>query len=147
MPLFTLQYQANGPIITAGVLASKQRAEALKAAGQPVPGPQLVRALVDTGASCTCVDPTHLEALGLSPTGTVQVHTPTPVEAPSQSYQYDVGMFIMADATEPPLVLDTLPVVASSLGQQGIDALIGRDILSRCVLVYNGKIGQFTLAF
>ncbi len=29
----------------------------------------------------------------------------------------------------------------------GIQALIGRDILANCVLVYNGNMNQFTLAF
>ena len=45
------------------------------------------------------------------------------------------------------MYLATVPVVAAELQQQQIDALIGRDILSLCVLTYNGSMGWFTLAF
>jgi len=34
-----------------------------------------------------------------------------------------------------------------SLQQQGIQGLIGRDILSKCLLQYNGDMGFFTLAY
>ena len=41
-----------------------------------------------------------------------------------------------------------MPVVASELFQaQGYHALLGRDILQRCVLTYNGSVGIFTLAY
>ena len=148
MSLFTLQnHPLNGPVINAGIVPSKQRQAALKEAGKPVPQPQVVRALIDTGASCSCVDPRHLTALGLSPTGTVQIHTPSNDDEPTEHDQYDVGVVIVAGQGDHPLYLDTVPIVASSLEKQGIDALIGRDILAGCVLVYNGKAGLFTLAF
>jgi len=42
----------------------------------------------------------------------------------------------------------TIPVVATDLlVQHGFHALIGRDVLGECVLVYNGSMGLFTLAF
>ena len=39
------------------------------------------------------------------------------------------------------------PVIASVLSVQGIEALVGRDILDRCLLIYNGSEGRFTFAF
>lgn len=46
--------------------------------------------------------------------------------------------------------LDSLPemfVIGSDLKRQGIVALLGRDILARSVLVYNGSAGHWTIAF
>jgi hypothetical protein len=77
MPLFTLQLTAQGPIMTAFVGVSGARRAALLAAKQDIPTPVQIRALVDTGASGTCVDPSVLQSLGLTPTGSVQVNTPS----------------------------------------------------------------------
>ncbi len=38
-------------------------------------------------------------------------------------------------------------VVASYLDLVGVRALIGRDLLDRCLLVYNGPQDEFTLSF
>jgi len=40
-----------------------------------------------------------------------------------------------------------LPVVAANLRVQGIQALIGRDVLARCLSVYEGSARVFALAF
>jgi hypothetical protein len=45
------------------------------------------------------------------------------------------------------LTLHALPVIASNLTAQGIQALIGRDVLARCLFVYDGAAGLFSLAF
>jgi hypothetical protein len=142
---FTLQVAANGPIITAYVSVSAARHAALVAAGQQIPTPVRIQALLDTGASHTAVDPT-LTALNLTPTGTALVNTPTTGATPQAVDQYDVGMFIPSPNGDP-LFNQTLPVTASELvAGQGFHALIGRDILSQCVFVYNGS-GFFTLSY
>ena len=61
--------------------------------------------------------------------------------------QYDVGVAIFSSPNEAPLVIPLLSVAELPLANQGFEALIGRDVLSRCVLVYNGKVDQYTLAF
>jgi hypothetical protein len=43
--------------------------------------------------------------------------------------------------------LDTVSVMEAALEGQGIQALIGRDILKNCLFVYDGKAGTFALAF
>lgn len=146
MAHFTLQVTPAGPIIEAFVGVSIPRREALLAAGQTVPNPIHIRGLLDTGASGTCVDPSVLAALGLTPTGTVPVSTPTTGATPVVVDQYDIGLIIPAGNGQP-LLSQTLPVVASELlAAQGFHALIGRDILSQCVFVYNGS-GFFTLSY
>ena len=147
MSHFTLQVNASGPILSALVTVSEARAGALITVGQPIPKAVTIRALVDTGASCTCVDPTVLAALNLTPTGSVSVNTPSTGSIPHSANQYDVG-FAIPDDGGTPLFLQTIPVVESELlASQGFHVLLGSDILEHCLLVYNGKDAFFSLAF
>ena len=147
MPHFTLQISPAGPILDASVGVSRPRATALKAAGQPVPKAIPIRALIDTGASCTCLDPSILEGLSLTPTGVVSVNSPTTGETPHQADQFDVALFI-PPPNGLPLFIQAMPVVASHLlAMQGFHALLGRDILNNCLFAYNGEVGLFTLVF
>ncbi|MEA2560620.1 MAG: hypothetical protein QOH06_2124 [Acidobacteriota bacterium] len=133
-------------MLSAFVAVSEAKLAALKAAEQPIPAPVPVRALVDTGASCTCIDPSVLSALNLTPTGNVSLNTASSGQTPHSADQYDVGFVIPNGNT--PLFLRTIPVVATELlAAQGFHALLGRDILAHCILVYNGDMGFFTLAF
>lgn len=111
-----------------------------------VPPPQHIRALIDTGASNTCVDPMVLQALGLQATGQVQVHTPTTAGTPAVCSQYDVSLMIPAPNGLPFSVPTTAVTEHQLFNAQGFHALIGRDILARCVLIYNGQLSHFTLA-
>lgn len=148
MPHFTLPLTQEGPVITAAVTVSTPRRAALLSKGLPVPPARTVRALVDTGASCTCVDPAVLKALGLAPTGSVMVNTPSTGNVPHQVDQYDANIVIFAASNQMPYTPAPLPVVAVELfTQQGIHVLIGRDVLAGCVLHYNGSQGVFTLAY
>ncbi len=125
---------------------SGARHQALLAAGQPIPPVQSVRAMVDTGASCTCVDPMIFEALQLQPTGKTPMLTPSTGSTPVDADTYDVAIFIPNKAGG--LAIHNMPVTASHLFiGQGFHALAGRDILQRCVLNYNGSLGLFTLAY
>lgn len=58
---------------------------------------------------------------------------------------YDAAMIIQAPAGN--LSIPTLAVVEARLTMQGFDALMGRDVLSKCVLIYDGFAGTFTLSF
>lgn len=138
---------ADGPMVMAFVSISLGRHKALTEGAQPLPQPVKIHALIDTGASCTCVDPQVLTDLGLSPTGSTPVVTVG--GTPEDRDQYDVGLAIPgASQDDAFLVFHTIPVIAAPLfAVQGFHALIGRDILGRCVLNYNGSLQQFTLAY
>lgn len=76
------------------------------------------------------------------------VHTPTTGSEAHSAEQYDVSIIVPGTgAQHAPLVIPAAPVLSASLTRQGIDALIGRDILRDCILIYNGTLGLFTLAF
>jgi hypothetical protein len=150
LPHFTLQITSpGGPILNGFIGVSLARRNALIALGQPIPNAVQIRGLVDTGASGTCVDPAVLTSLGLSPTGSVMVNTPSTGSQPHTADQYDISLIIPgALPTHAPLTVQNLPVMcAQLLPSQGFHALIGRDILSLCWFGYNGTTGLFTLAY
>jgi hypothetical protein len=105
-----------------------------------------VKGLIDTGASCTCLDPAILNSLEVAPTGTVPVHTPsTKSDSPHVASQFDVSIIFAH-----PLFTRTwraVAVIESELAHGGIQALIGRDILQSCLLTYDGEAGTFTIGF
>ena len=122
--------------------------------GQPTPPPVSGRALIDTGASCSCVDPAVTDALGLELRGWQDLVTPSTGRAKTHSApEYDVSIIIPpGNPGDERLIIASLPVVHSELlVRQGIHALIGRDVLVRCILSYNGSgvggTGYFSLAW
>lgn len=137
----------SGPVVDMVVGVSGARLSALQLMGHPIPAAQNVRALVDTGASCTCVDPMVFQALGLQPTGSMPMLTPSTGSTPIDAETYDVGI-VIPNGQQQGLVFPNMAVSASELFlAQGIHALVGRDILQRCVLTYNGSVAYFTLAY
>ena len=147
MPYFTLQFQpTTGPRLDLYVGVSVPRENALKTAGLAVPPPVLVKGLVDTGASISGVDPETIQKLGLVPTGVASVLTPSTGDVPHETRSYDVRLII--PATPASWVLHALPIIESSLKQkQGFEVLLGRDVLSECLLHYDGRSKIFSLAF
>jgi hypothetical protein len=138
----------SGPAVPLGVAISQARRDALMKAGREIPPVSSIRALVDTGASCTCIDPAVVAALDLPARGTVSVHTPSTGSIPHIADEYEVSLVLPGAGTHHvPLTIDAVPVIATDLAVQGIHAIIGRDVLQDCILIYNGTVGEFTLAF
>ena len=147
MPYFTRQTTAGRLIVDAVLGISLARNTALVAANQPIPRPLNILALVDTGASCTCVDNEALQQLQLTPTGSTPVLTPSTGKTPMTADQYDVSLMFYSTTRERPLMFHTIPVLQTPLIMQGFHALIGMDVLRNCLLVYDGRNDQFSLAF
>jgi hypothetical protein len=102
--------------------------------------------LIDTGACGTCIDPAVLAPLELQPTGVVSIHTPSTGGSAVQVLQYDVDIFLVANPGQNSVrSFSTVPIIEAPLVGQGIQALIGRDILKDCLLIYDGQASSFTL--
>lgn len=147
MPSLTVPIGAAGPIVRIVVSVSSARREALGAAGFKEPEPTIDHGLIDTGASCTCIDPSIVKALGLTPTGTCPIYSASSDTTPDYCNQYDVGLAILMDNSEVHIVSVTIPVVERPLQGHGFIALIGRDVLSHGLMLYNGQMSTLTLSF
>ena len=145
MPHLSLPITPQGCVVDLIVGVSSQRADALRRAGQIVPAFVTVRGLIDTGATSTCIDPDAVRSLGLTPTGTVPIHTPSTAGTAYLCPQYDVMLAVYHPKHS--LVLGTMPIITTPLSATGVDALIGRDVLGNCLYVYDGAAGTFSLAF
>jgi hypothetical protein len=145
MPHITIDLSANGPCIDIEVGVSIPREDALKKSKATIPSRVKVRGLIDTGASCTAIDPGIITQLGVPATGSTSIQTPSTGTTSHPCQQFDVSIFLI----HPNFIfqLPALPVVACPLKHQGIQALIGRDILSNCLFFYNGDVKRFALAF
>lgn len=99
-------------------------------------------ALIDTGASMTTLEESALQSLGLQPMNQVTVMTPS-----GQATQLAYPAELIFSGSQLPKQVFAAAIGSPHLAAQGIIALVGRDVLCRAILVYNGLAGMFTLAF
>jgi hypothetical protein len=133
-----------GPLLQIEVAVPEALASYLGSQNLPIPSPQVGWALIDTGASKTCVDDRILVALGVKPTGTIETGTaggkttrlkyPARLSWPSGKLVMDFGSVIGVDLR------------GQKVADKDIIALLGRDVLSHCLLVYNGPGAVFSVA-
>lgn len=148
MPTITIAIQPLGPLIGILIGVSNPRFAALSAAGLTPPTPVLGTFLIDTGASCTCVDPDLISGLGIQPTGVTGIRTPsTQAGIPHYCDQYDVSLFIPDHAGASGHFVPAIPIITTHLKSQGFDGLLGRDVLNSCLLIYNGTGSVITLSY
>jgi hypothetical protein len=146
MPHLSLRIGPSGPTFEFFVAVSVPLSDALKKSGKTVPAPILVKGLIDTGASCTCIDPSVLKQLGITPKAQVPVHTPsTQSGVPHMANQYDICLILPHQKLS--WQFNAVPIIESELTHQGIQALFGRDILSHCLFTYDGAAQIFCLGF
>ena len=96
-------------------------------------------ALIDTGASHTAIREDIPVQLGLLPIGKVLVNTPSSTNVTCNQY---LARLIFPNN----MIVDNIRVTAMS-SAQSIHCLIGMDILSHGVLVYDGPNKSFSLTF
>lgn len=129
------------------LMVSGPKQQALISAGHPVPPPVQANLLVDTGASCTSIDARFVPLLGLVPTGATKVHTPSTGATPVEQLVFDVALFISGHPGSAPHLIGSLPIIAADFSAQGIDGLLGRDVLRLCRMTYSGPDGLIMLSF
>lgn len=129
----------EGAVVSVQVQIPSSLAAQMQAQGQTVPPPQVVKGIVDTGASISTVSDAVAQAAGLKQVGTVPLYGvggggEKPVFAAS---------FGMPDYGA---TVDPIEVGGVTIGMPGVDILIGRDILKALDLFeYRGPQGVFSI--
>ncbi|MBI2823099.1 MAG: retropepsin-like domain-containing protein [Planctomycetia bacterium] len=133
--------QNRGPTLQASLGLSQSFAAPLLERGEAVPAPISGFALLDTGASNTCIDDAAAKKLGLPVIDVAKLtsasHSDTPVNV------YPAHIELLAGAN---IAFDVDRAMGAALDCQGLLVLIGRDFLQSCTLFYNGPAGQITLS-
>jgi len=112
---------------------------------KPVPDPLTGPGLVDTGATFSMIDEDAVAHLCVSPVGVVTLGT---AGGSKQSALYPVRLAIPTPPPNQPLLrAEFAGITAGPLKECGLLCLIGRDILSRAIMVYDGAGGHVSLSF
>jgi len=84
------ELQSSGPTLEVIIVPPKEIADHIKGQGIPVPSCRAV-ALIDTGASSTCISQRIVTELDLIPFDFQEIHT---ANGPTQQLLYDVGVIL-----------------------------------------------------
>lgn len=148
MPYVSGALTGSWAIVDVLVSVSRARRALLTKHNFAVPQPVHVRALLDTGASISGFAPRVFTELDLTPVSTLGVLTPsTPAHTPHATDLYDVSLALVANGGTHPFA--DLRVMAADcwLPDEGLEALLGMDILCRCFFQLMGPESQFVCAF
>lgn len=142
MPSFTTtlpNLHQIGPIVEIQIVIPRDLAKVLKDKGETVPDPIKANALIDTGATNSCVNSDVIKGLNVSPIGISKICTAS--HANIDCNQYKLGFQFPSG-----FMVESPEVVETTLEGQPIQCLIGRDILKLGVLIYSGYMQQVTFS-
>jgi len=136
----SLALMQRGPVVQIAVTLADVLASELVKQGKPVPAPIDGWGLIDTGAVSTCIDEAAATKLNLPVVNVVTLASAS--HASSKAKVYPVKFQIAGL----PVAVNVPSAIGAPLEVQGLLALIGRDVLQRCTLFYNGLTGEITLS-
>jgi predicted aspartyl protease len=129
--------QQRGPILQVTVSIEQNAGKALAAQGKTL-STLSGWALIDTGASNTCIDDQAAKGLGLPVIDVGAMQSATHERHACNIYPVKIAT--------PIVTLNSPRTMGAALAGQGLLVIIGRDVLQRCAFFYNGTVGQFTLS-
>jgi predicted aspartyl protease len=132
----------RGPVLQVTISIGDQFASELIKLGKPVPSPVSGLGLIDTGAGSTCIDEKVAKDLNLPVINVVPMASASHASTPANVYP--AKMLIIGPS---PINVNVPQAVGAPLAVQGLIALIGRDVLAHCTLIYIGGLGQVTVCF
>ena len=146
MPHVTFPTSPAGLVVDALVGLPGSMMTALQQAGRPIPAPMLIRALLDTGADATSLSARCALRLSLKVFGRVGMQT---ASGSVRVNQYEVSFSISAPHRTGGIlsVRPDLQVTEWLNPGPGLEALVGMDVLSEGLLIFDGPGKEFTLAF
>jgi len=130
----------RGPVIQVTLGIADTFAEQLIQQNLSVPEPIAGLALIDTGASVTCIDDVAAQRLNLPVIDRVYMSSASHDSTEMNVYPAKIQFAGI------PIVLNALRAVGASLESQGLLVLLGRDALQNFTLFYNGLVGQITIS-
>ena len=129
----------HGFVIEVEIHHPSRLIDPLTKSGQVVQSPATVQALIDTGATYSAIDKTLATNLGLLEVSQAVIASatgPTPTQVYAASLRFtDSGL----------AGFDPLPLLGVNLYGFKTPCLIGRDVLSTLLMIYDGKRGQCTI--
>jgi predicted aspartyl protease len=123
--------QQKGPLVQVSVTLQESL---------PVPAPVSGLALIDTGASNTCIDNDAAQALKLPVIDVGQMTSASHAKIPSNIYPVQIEITGFKIRFQSPRTM------GAALTEQGLLLLLGRELLQIRTLFYNGGTGQITLS-
>ncbi len=131
--------QQRGPVLQVSVGLEQTMAKALAQQGKAVPAMISGLALIDTGASVSCIDETVAKNLKLPVVDVAKMTSASHSSHPCNLYPMQILLPAGVGFASP-------RAMGANLAVQGLVAIVGRDILQVCTLFYNGNAGQVTLS-
>jgi len=131
---------AVGLLLPVEINIPQALADNLQSQGQTLPQVVTGGALVDTGASCCCVEESLLVGLGLQPIDQVPMTGATGTRVQNVY----LAKLSFPNSPIPPL---EIRVIGAQMSASNLACLVGRDLLRHCLLIYNGPMGSYTLSF
>jgi predicted aspartyl protease len=135
-PSHALQWQ--GPTAQIALHFPASVAQELVNRGKKLANPIVGEALIDTGASSSCIDMEAAAELGLKAIDVTKMNSASHSDHEVPVYFASLEILGMGARFE-------LRVMGGSFRSQNLIALIGRDALASSVLFYDGPTGQATL--
>jgi hypothetical protein len=148
MPIIRGPIEGDGAIVDVVFGWSAAAVRKLRAGLRPIPPRVAGRALLDTGAEVTCLDASLIRSLGLAPVGPIFANLPA-IGGVGVSLQFEAAVTILhpGGIASDHLAVSDVAVLEAPLSVLGYQALIGRDVLARCRLLYDGLANQFDLSY
>jgi predicted aspartyl protease len=132
--------QQRGPVVQVAVTLEQAFSAALAQQGKLIPQPSTGLALIDTGASNTCIDDDAARSMNLPVIDVGSMHSASHAKIPSNIYPIQIAIIGF------PIQFRSPRTMGAALKEQGLLMLLGRDILQQCTFFYNGVTGQITLS-
>lgn len=132
---------AAGPMVSVRIGISKVLTDIYTHSGISIPTTRTLNILVDTGASFTIIQRGKIDGLDLQPIGERKIIGVSD-KKPGKYPMYRVGLSI-----DGLFNFDISVTVMPLYLPYNIEGLIGRDILEKCILVYNGPEKSFRLKY
>ena len=125
----------SGPKIRVTISHPRTALNAAKQAGINLKEPFTVTALIDTGASRTVINPQLAATCGLRQTGVARISSAGHI---TDRPEYAGAIHFPDQELKG---FDPLNLVACPLPEQDVACLLGRDVLERWNLIYDGRSG------